>query len=85
MKDSRCYRCEGGEVALVVSVIVIFIAIPLAVALVLYRFTRARALTHRIYRRVFDVGRFKVVRAPASRLYMGVPNRQLLLLRTGVG
>ena len=45
MKDSRCYHCEGGEVAVVVSVIVMFFAIPLAVALILYRFTRARALT----------------------------------------
>ena len=67
MKDSRCYRCEGGEVAVVVSVIVMFFATPLAVALILYRFTRARALTYRIYRRVFDIGRFKVVCVPVSR------------------
>ena len=66
MKDSRCYHCEGGEVAVVVSVIVMFFAIPLAVALVLYRFTRARALTYRIYRRLFDIGRFKVVCVPVS-------------------
>ena len=61
MKDERCYRCEGGEIAAVVSVIVMCIAFPLLAALVLYRFTRARALTYRIYRRVFDIGRFKVV------------------------
>ena len=67
MKDSRCYRCEGGEVAVVVSVIVMFFAIPLAVALILYRFTHARALTYRIYRRVFDIGRFKVVCVRVSR------------------
>ena len=67
MKDSRCYHCEGGEVAVVVSVIVMFFAIPLAVALILYRFTRARALTYRIYRRVFDIGRFKVVCVRVSR------------------
>ena len=72
MKDSRCYHCEGGEVAVVVSVIVMFFAIPLAVALVLYRFTRARALTYRIYRRLFDIGRFKVVCVPVSRAVQNV-------------
>ena len=62
MKDARCYRCEGGEVAVVISAMVMCVMVPLLVALVLYRFTRARALTYRIYRRVFDIGRFKVVR-----------------------
>ena len=69
MKDSRCYRCKGGEVSVVVSVLVMVIAIPLVVALVLYRCTLVRALTYRIYRRVFDIGRFKVVCGPVPRSY----------------
>ena len=67
MKDSTCYRCKGGEVAVVLSMLAMLFAIPLFVALILYRFTHARALTYRIYRRVFDIGRFKVVRVPVSR------------------
>ena len=61
MKSEKCLRCEGGETALVVSILVLGFAIPSVVAIVLWRFTRARALTYRIYRRVFDIGRFKVV------------------------
>ena len=86
MKDSRCYRCEGGEVSVVISVLVMCIAIPLVVALVLYRFTRVRALTYRIYRRVFDIGRFKVVRGLACYFCglfasAGGNELQLLLVR----
>jgi len=53
MKEEKCLRCQGGETALVVSILVLLIAIPSVAALVLWRFTRARALT-------FDIGRFKV-------------------------
>ena len=60
MKEEKCLRCQGGETALVVSVLVLLVAAPTVGALVLWRFTRARALTLRIYRRVFDIGRFKV-------------------------
>ena len=62
MKDGKCLRCTGGEVATVTSVMFFFFAIPACAAAILYRFTRARVLTYRIYRRVFDIGRFKVVR-----------------------
>ena len=62
MKDARCYRCKGGETAAVISVFVSFIAGPGMVAFILWRFSRARALTYRIYRRIFDIGRFKVRR-----------------------
>jgi hypothetical protein len=60
MKNEKCLRCQGGETALVISILVLGFAIPSVVALVLWRFIRVRALTYRIYRRVFDIGRFKV-------------------------
>ena len=61
MKDEICYRCKGGETAAVISVLVVFIGGPTTVAFVLYRFAHLRALSYRLYRRVFDIGRFKVV------------------------
>ena len=61
MKDEACYRCEGGETAAVISVLVLFIAVPAIVTFALYRFAQVRALSYRVYRRVFDIGRFKVV------------------------
>ena len=70
MKNEKCLRCQGGETALVVSVLVLLIAFPAAASLVLWRFTRARSLTYRIYRRVFDIGRFKVTR-PVSTQWNG--------------
>ena len=60
MKDARCYRCKGGETAAVVSVFVLFVVVPVTIAFALYRFTQMRALSLRIYHRVFDIGRFKV-------------------------
>jgi len=45
MKDEKCLRCQGGETALVISILVLGFAIPSVVALVLWRFTRVRALT----------------------------------------
>ena len=90
MKNEKCLRCQGGETALVVSILVLLVALPAAASLVLWRFTRARALTfvatclvlmlvnglltvcvmpllslnrYRIYRRVFDIGRFKVTQS----------------------
>ena len=60
MKNEKCLRCQGGETAFVISILVLSFAIPSVMALVLWRFTRVRALTYRIYRRVFDIGRFKV-------------------------
>ena len=62
MKNEKCLRCQGDETALVISILFLLVAVPSVVALVLWRFTRARALTYRIYRRVFDIGRFKVRR-----------------------
>ena len=50
LKDERCYRCKGGEVALVISVLIFVVVAPLTVALVLYRFIRIRAFSYRIYR-----------------------------------
>ena len=61
MKDERCYRCAGGETTVVISVLVLFIAGPITIAFGLYRFSNLRALSYRLYRRVFDIGRFKVV------------------------
>ena len=60
MKDERCYRCKGGETAAVVSVFVLFVVVPVTIGFALYRFAHVRALSLRIYRRVFDIGRFKV-------------------------
>ena len=60
MKDERCYRCKGGETAAVISVLVLCILGPVIVAFLLYRFAQARAFSYRLYRRVFDIGRFKV-------------------------
>ena len=60
MKNEKCLRCQGGETAFVISILVLSFAIPSVMALVLWRFIRVRALTYRIYRRVFDIGRFKV-------------------------
>ena len=65
MKDEKCLRCQGGETALVFSILFMLVALPITGVLVLWHFTRARALTLRIYRRVFDIGRFKVVRGLA--------------------
>ena len=45
MKNEKCLRCQGGETALVVSILVLLVALPTAASLVLWRFTRARALT----------------------------------------
>ena len=61
MKNEKCLRCQGDETALVISILFLLVAVPSVVALVLWRFTRARALSYRVYRRVFDIGRFKVV------------------------
>ena len=61
MKNERCFRCKGGEAASVLIVFVIFTIAPVMIGLVVYRFAQARSLTYRIYRRVFDIGRFKVV------------------------
>jgi hypothetical protein len=60
MKNEKCLRCQGGEAAFVISILVLSFAIPSVMAFVLWRFTRVRALTYRIYRRAFDIGRFKV-------------------------
>ena len=60
MKDEKCLRCQGGETALVFSILFMLVALPITGVLVLWHFTRARTLTYRIYRRVFDIGRFKV-------------------------
>ena len=46
MKDERCFRCKGGETAAVISVFVLFIAGPAIAACILWRFSRARALTY---------------------------------------
>jgi hypothetical protein len=67
MKNEKCLRCQGDETTLVVSVLFLLVAMPTMAALILWRFTRARALTYRIYRRVFDVGRFKVT--PPNELH----------------
>ena len=60
MKDERCYRCKGGDTAAVISVLVLCILGPVIVAFLLYRFAQARTFSYRLYRRVFDIGRFKV-------------------------
>ena len=60
MKEEKCLRCQGGEMALVLSILFLLVALPIMGAIVLWRFTRARALTLRLYRKVFDIGRFKV-------------------------
>ena len=59
MKNEKCLRCQGDETAPVVSILVLFFALPAVASFVMWRFTRARALTYRIYRRAFDIGRFK--------------------------
>ena len=61
MKDERCYKCKGGQSALVMSAIFFIAIAPTTTLFVLYRFSRVRALALRTYRRVFDIGRFKVV------------------------
>ena len=61
MKDQRCYQCKGGQTTLVMSVIFFLAIAPTTVVFVLYRFSRLRALALRSYRRIFDIGRFKVV------------------------
>ena len=90
MKDEKCLRCQGGgETALVFSILFMLVAAPIVGALILWRFTRARALTLRIYRRVFDIGRFKVVRGLACYfcgLFASAGGNELpLLLVRGVG
>ena len=62
LKDQRCYTCKGGQTAVVMSVIFFVAIAPTTIAFALYRFSRLRALALRTYRRVFDIGRFKVVR-----------------------
>ena len=61
MKDERCYHCKGGQTMIVVSVIFFVAIAPTTIAFIVYRFSRVRALALRTYRRVFDIGRFKVV------------------------
>ena len=46
MKSERCFRCKGGETTLVISVFVLFIIVPVGLALALTRFANARALTY---------------------------------------